>query len=80
MTDQTVHVDEGGSNDSSFGSGLMIGLVIIVLVVLGFFLLANRGGVQAPSTPATQEGGGGTEINLPSEVDVNVNPDAVPAQ
>lgn len=56
---ETVIVDRGGS-----GAGIIAGVVIVALVVLGFFLFFN----------GNQSGGGTIDVDVPA-VSVNVTPD-----
>ena len=51
------------SNDSSGGMGMIIGLV--VLVVFGFLFFVY-------GLPAIRQMGSGTQLNIPSEIDVNI--------
>lgn len=56
---ETVIVERGGS-----GAGIIAGIVIVALVVLGFFLFFN----------GNQSGGGTIDVDVPA-VSVNVTPD-----
>ena len=56
---ETVIVDRGGS-----AAGIIAGIVIVALVVLGFFLFFN----------GNKSGGGTLDVDVPA-VSVNVTPD-----
>ena len=56
---ETVIVDRGGSS-----AGIIAGIVIVALVVLGFFLFFN----------GSQSGGGTIDVDVPA-VSVTVTPD-----
>ncbi len=62
-------VNNPSSGDSG-GSGLIVGVVVVVVVVLLllFFGLPAIRGTQTPQTPSQ-----GTDINIPDQVDLNVN-------
>jgi predicted metalloprotease len=62
-----------GNGDS--GMGMVIGIIVVILVVIllvlfGLPALRGGGGTDVPDTNAPA--GGGTEINIPDKVDVNV--------
>ena len=55
-----------GTNDSGNGVGTILGVVLVIIVLILFFvygLPALRGGND-----------GGTDVNIPDDVNVNVNP------
>ena len=56
---ETVIIDRGGSS-----AGIIAGIVIVALVVLGFFLFFN----------GNQSGGGTIDVDVPA-VSVNITPD-----
>ncbi len=67
----------GGDNGGGFGSGVVVTVLIIVLVVFLAFFVFGRGGnggngaemdAPAPSKPT-----GGTNIQVPEEIDINVD-------
>lgn len=60
----TVVNNPGGSGDGSGGIGLVIGLVLMVVIV---FVVIVYG------LPAIQRSGS-PQINVPDEVDININP------
>lgn len=71
----TIHTSGGDSN----GMGFFMGMILLVLLVLFFMfygLPAMRGGSNtqqpAPSAPAV-EGGDGGSIEVPDQIDINVN-------
>lgn len=58
------------SSDAGGGMGMVVGVVlvlVIVLLLLFFGLPALRGG-----DGGTETGGTGTEINVPEQIDLNV--------
>lgn len=54
-----VVTDRGGS-----GGGLIVAIVLVVALLVGGFLLYKSGALT----------GGDTKIEVPSKIDVNVNP------
>ena len=67
MADQITNVPAPGG-DSHFGMGMIIGVVVVILVIIGLFILFGRGYTNPPAAP---ESGGG--VDFPSQIDVNVN-------
>lgn len=65
----------GDGGNSGGGSGVVIGVVlaIVILGILFFYVLPNMGGnAPADPAPAANDGGGDTTIEVPDEIDVNV--------
>lgn len=68
MADQVNQVQPAqGAEGSGFGSGMLVGLLILVVLVILFFVFGGfslfSGAVDEPA---------GAELNVPSEVDVNL--------
>lgn len=64
------------SGDSGSGMGMVIGIIVVILVVILlvlFGLPALRGGGGASVPDANAPTGGGAELTVPEQVDVNVN-------
>ena len=59
MADRETIIDTGGSGG---GAGIIAGIVIVALVVLGFFLFVNNGGTRT------------VDVDVPA-VTVDVTPD-----
>ncbi len=59
---ETVVVTDTG--DRSGGAGLIIAIVLVIALIVGGFLLYRSGAFS----------GGGTNIEVPDKIDVNVNP------
>lgn len=64
-------------NDGGSGMGMVIGIIVVILVVIllvlfGLPALRGGGGTDAPDANAPTDGG--AELNVPDQVDVNVNP------
>jgi hypothetical protein len=55
------------STDTGPGTGFVVGLILVVLLIVLFFAF-GRGAFRGDSTPS-----GGTNINVPEKVDVDVN-------
>lgn len=65
------------SGDGGMGMGMVIGIIVVILIVILlviFGLPALRGGGGGTDVPAANAPtGGGVEITIPEQVDVNVN-------
>ena len=59
--------DNGGS---SMGVGMIVGIIVVIALIVLFFMFFFRGAGNT-TAPTTNEGGTGVEI--PSQVDVNVD-------
>jgi len=84
MADQITNVPASGDSGGGMGTGMVVGIIVVILIIIGLFIIFGRG-VGGPATPgpAAPEGGGegtnleggtGAEINVPDQVDLNVNP------
>ena len=76
-----INTPAGNTGEGGGGMGMIVGIVIVILVIvllILFGLPALRGGsTTAPDVNAPSGGsdaGGGAQINLPEQLDVNVNP------
>ncbi len=55
-----------GSSDSGNGVGTILGVVLVIIVLILFFVYG---------LPALRnDGNGSTDVNLPQDINVNVNP------
>jgi hypothetical protein len=74
-----INTNPTPSSDSGSGVGLIVGIIIVIVVIALFFLFGLpylRGGNTGTNntTNIVPEGGGSdTEIDVPEQVDVNVN-------
>lgn len=80
----TVINNPGSSSDNNSGTGILIGVILFALLVLGllYFGLPYLRGTGGSSTAPTNEtinveapeapSGGGTTIEVPDQIDVNV--------
>jgi flagellar basal body-associated protein FliL len=76
------HYVERTERDSGTGAGMVIGIVVLLLVaVMALFFVfgGNRGTAVAPqgqtnvNVPAQQQPNSGPNIQVPRQIDVNVN-------
>lgn len=57
--------------NNNSGSGFLIGIILIILVIILLFYFG---------LPYLNTGGGGTQVNVPEQVDVNVQQPQQPQQ
>ena len=70
----TTVINTPGTTQESSGVGLVVG-VIVAIVIVALFLMYGL-----PALRGTANDGGGTNINIPEKVDVNVQGPAPAAQ
>lgn len=60
----TVINNPPASNDSGGGTGMIVGLIVLIVLAYLFFVYG---------LPAFRQTQSGTQINVPSKIDVNLN-------
>lgn len=72
MADQITNVPASGGG-SHMGTGMVIGIIVVILVIIAVFFFFGRGFAPAsPQPTGFQESDGEVNIQLPSEIDVNL--------
>lgn len=75
-----VNNPPSGSGDGGSGMGMVIGIIVVILIVVLLILFGlpalrgGSGGVDTPDVPAGGGDGGEATLNVPDEINVNVNP------
>jgi hypothetical protein len=72
-----VNTPASGTSDSGSGMGMVVGIIVVLVIVVllaMFALPALRGGGTSAPAANAPAGDGASDVNLPEQVDVNVNP------
>jgi len=80
MPDQVTQVQPSGPSggDGGFGPGLIIGIIVVVLIIIGAAMIWGIPGYNGGTTNAPEGGDAtmeapGEGVEIPSEIDINVD-------
>lgn len=59
------------NSEHGLGMGMIFGILLVVLLVILFFLFGSNFGFGGTTNTGGENGG--TEIQVPDEIDVNIN-------